>query len=116
MSQDTNRPIDLEKGGSRETVTGIFPAACCCCRKSNIHRHADDHSEQLQPELPQTPQDPSNSDECSGKIYSTYLKISKEEDKKMTDSWQKGADGILIFVSPCIDIYVTMHINRNAII
>jgi len=34
MSQDTNKPIDLEKGGSQETVAGILPPACRCRRKS----------------------------------------------------------------------------------
>jgi hypothetical protein len=33
----------------------------------------------------------------------------------MTDSWQTSANGILIFVSPCIDIHITTHINRNTI-
>jgi hypothetical protein len=112
MSQDTNRPNDLEKGGSQETVAGILSAACRCRRKVPTCK-VDDHPEQLRPELPQTPQDASNSDESSRKIYSVYSKIAEEEDNKMTESWQKSADGILIFVSPCID--VTTHINRNTI-
>jgi hypothetical protein len=76
---------------------------------------ADDHPEQLQPEILQTPEDLPNSDESSRKIYSVYSKIAEEEDNKMTDGWQTSADGILIFVSPCIDIHVTTHINRNTI-
>jgi hypothetical protein len=32
-----------------------------------------------------------------------YIKMTEEEDEKMTHRWQKDADGILIFVSPCID-------------
>ena len=31
-----------------------------------------------------------------------YIKMTEEEDEKMAHRWQKDADGILIFVSPCI--------------
>jgi hypothetical protein len=34
-----------------------------------------------------------------------YSKIAEEEDNKMTERWQKDADGILIFVSPRVCIY-----------
>ena len=34
----------------------------------------------------------------SGPIFSLYLKMAAEEDKKMTDNWKDDADGILIFV------------------
>ena len=35
----------------------------------------------------------------SGPLFSMYLKLAGEEDKKMTDNWKGDADGILIFVS-----------------
>ena len=35
----------------------------------------------------------------SGPLFSMYLKLAEEEDKKMTDNWKGDADGILIFVS-----------------
>jgi hypothetical protein len=34
----------------------------------------------------------------SGPIFSMYLEIATEEDKKMAESWKDDADGILIFV------------------
>ena len=34
----------------------------------------------------------------SGPIFSLYLEMAAEEDKKMADSWKDDADGILIFV------------------
>ena len=34
----------------------------------------------------------------SGPIFSTYLDMATEEDKKMAESWKADADGILIFV------------------
>ena len=38
-----------------------------------------------------------------------YSKIAEEEDNKMTERWQKDADGILIFVSPRVCIYYYTH-------
>jgi hypothetical protein len=45
-----------------------------------------------------------------------YLKMAEDEDNKMTDRWQKDADGILIFVGT----YITLHspsgvINVNTV-
>ena len=34
----------------------------------------------------------------SGPIFSLYLEMASEEDKKMAESWKDDADGILIFV------------------
>jgi len=33
-----------------------------------------------------------------------YLTIAEEEDNKTTERWQKDADVMLIFVSPCFAI------------
>ena len=37
----------------------------------------------------------------SGPIFSMYLGMAEEEDKKMAESWKADADGILIFVRLC---------------
>jgi len=37
--------------------------------------------------------------DSSGPLFSMYLKLAGEEDKKMTENWKGDADGILIFVS-----------------
>ena len=34
----------------------------------------------------------------SGLLFSMYLQMADEEDKKTMDSWKADADGILIFV------------------
>lgn len=34
----------------------------------------------------------------SGPIFSMYLEMAEEEDKRMTESWKAGAEGILVFV------------------
>jgi len=40
-----------------------------------------------------------------------YSKIADEEDNKVTDRWQKDADGILIFVSDRFAITTAMYMN-----
>ena len=39
-----------------------------------------------------------------------YSRAAEEEDKNMTDRWQKDADGILIFVSPHGSILLSFYI------
>ena len=46
----------------------------------------------------QAPQDVSTFVDGSGPIFSMYLDMATEEDKKMAESWKADADGILIFV------------------
>ncbi|KAF8258903.1 hypothetical protein EI94DRAFT_1070312 [Lactarius quietus] len=45
----------------------------------------------------QAPQGISNFVDGSGPIFSMYLDMAAEEDKKMAESWKADADGILIF-------------------
>ena len=40
----------------------------------------------------------SNFVDGSGPIFSMYLEMATEEDKKMVEDWKADADGILIFV------------------
>ena len=45
--------------------------------------------------------------DSSGPIFSMYMEMAEEEDKKLAESWQADADGILIFVRlyllvPCL--------------
>ena len=40
-----------------------------------------------------------------------YTKTSEEEDNKMVETWQKDADGIVIFVRSCIGIYIVLCIS-----
>ena len=40
----------------------------------------------------------SNFVDSSGPIFSMYLEMAEEEDKKLAESWKADADGILIFV------------------
>jgi hypothetical protein len=53
-----------------------------------------------QPGLNQTtPQAGPHLFDGAGHIFSMYLEMAVEEDKKMTEAWKADADGILIFVS-----------------
>ena len=38
-----------------------------------------------------------------------YTDAAEEEDNKMVERWQKDADGILIFASPCQHLYFLPH-------
>ena len=49
----------------------------------------------------------------SGPIFSMYLGMAEEEDKKMAESWKADADGILIFVRPCFN---PMHHTDSSVI
>jgi hypothetical protein len=44
-----------------------------------------------------------------------YSKIAEEEDSKMTERWQKDADGITIFVSPRVSIRTPVWINWSVV-
>jgi len=49
--------------------------------------------------LNRPPQGESGFADSSGPLFSMYLQLAEDEDKKMTESWKGDADGILIFVS-----------------
>ena len=58
----------------------------------------DGHSYLPQSAPTQAPQDVSSFVDGSGPIFSMYLEMATEEDKKMVENWKADADGILIFV------------------
>ena len=51
----------------------------------------------------------------SGHIFSMYLEMATEEDKKMVEDWKADADGILIFVCLSSDIVLLLHAHAMAI-
>jgi hypothetical protein len=57
-----------------------------------------DHQYPPQSAPNQPPQGFSNFVDGSGHIFSMYLEMAAEEDKKMAENWKADADGILIFV------------------
>jgi hypothetical protein len=61
----------------------------------------------------QPSQGESNIGDGSGKLFSMYSKAAEEEDNKLAESWQKDADGILIFVSPLVGIQISLCMKHN---
>jgi Family of unknown function (DUF6535) len=51
--------------------------------------------------------------DSSGPFFSNYSKAAEEEDNEMVKHWKEDADGILIFVSPCVCIYIALCSNPN---
>ena len=52
-------------------------------------------------------QEESNSGDSSGPFFSVYSEAAKDEDNKRAENWQKDAEGIIIFVSPSVDIHTS---------
>jgi hypothetical protein len=57
----------------------------------------------------------SNFGDSSGPLFSIYSKVAEDEDNKVVERWQKDADGILFFVSPCVGIHTTLRMNWETI-
>ena len=115
-SQERRDTSDLEKGRNAQTTTGILAVACPVLRKFisvplDFHREKS-RSSQKQSSLPPS-QPESNFGDSSGPIFSLYSKAAKEEDDGKVERWQKEADGILIFVSPCLGLPTTSRMNWN---
>jgi hypothetical protein len=53
----------------------------------------------------------SNFVDSSGPIFSMYLEMAEEEDKKMAESWKADAEGILVFVrhNPRFPCFKSIH-------
>ena len=50
----------------------------------------------------------------SGHIFSMYLEMATEEDKKMAQNWKDDADGILIFVRRCLRFPTLFMLNHGS--
>jgi hypothetical protein len=59
-----------------------------------------------QPAPNQASRNVSNFADGSGQIFSMYLEMATEEDKKLVENWKADADGILIFVR----LYNLIHV------
>jgi hypothetical protein len=53
--------------------------------------------------------------DSSGPLFTIYSKATEEEDMKMVKRWQKYADGVFIFVSPCVGIHIVSCLGWNTI-
>jgi hypothetical protein len=105
MSQ-TAHP-DLEEGNNLG-VSSTFP-------KSTKVYKTDDDQTQSAPNQQAPSQEESTFGDSSRPLFSIYYKAAKEEDSKMAERWQKDADGILFFVSPCVAIHTACGTNWDTI-
>ena len=68
------------------------------------------------PTTPNPPlQEECNFKDSSGPFFDIYSKAAEEEDNKRAEHWQKDAEGIIIFVSPSVNIHTSSHINWNSL-
>jgi hypothetical protein len=63
------------------------------------------HGDNRQSTQNQQLQGESNFGDSSGPFFSIYSKAADDEDNKMAERWKNDADGILIFVSQCFNVY-----------
>jgi hypothetical protein len=87
---------------NRHYPSGSFSSPC-------TGRNSDDR----QAAQNETSQEPSIFSDGSGPIFNMYVKMAKEEDNKLAHSWQKDADGILIFVSIHISFHATSQFSPS---
>ena len=57
----------------------------------------------------QAPQGESGFVDSSGPIFSMYMDMADEEDKKMAESWKADAEGILVFVRCLVPCFTSAH-------
>jgi hypothetical protein len=96
MPQTTHR--DREEG----SAPGMYYPRISPVLAELIMSIIDGHRDHLQLTTDQPLQRESNFGDSSGPLFSIYSKAAEDEDNKMAERWQKDADGILIFVSPCV--------------
>jgi hypothetical protein len=94
MSQADNQDPE------RTNAIGMLPAAPGLSSPNSDNYVADG-------QLNQEPQEETNFGDSSGPLFTMYAKIAQEEDDKMAESWQKDADGIIIFVRPGVLFFTT---------
>jgi hypothetical protein len=101
MSRAAHDVINLEAMPEEGIRRGAWASIIQMLNTSHAHRfyHIDvayhARSEKL-------PQDGFDVVDGSGPLFSLYLRMAEEEDRKMAESWKADADGILVFVSPHI--------------
>ena len=119
MSQLPSRLTDPERGDSIQSGTGILAIRIPRLRGFTAFKVDDNDSFEQPPSASNQPLQPeqgeSNFGDSSGPIFSMYSKLAGEEDDEMVDRWQKDADGILIFVSPSIDVHTNTHTNQDVL-
>ena len=96
MSRDAPENIDMTEAG-----IGPHPGTSLPFGSSSTSSHALPIGDRQYPPCSaqnQAWQGGSDFVDSSGPIFSMYMEMAEEEDKKMTESWKADAEGILVFV------------------
>ena len=101
MSRAVHDVINLETMPEEGIRRGAWADIIQKSNSSHAHRfyHTDAAYHARSEKLPQ---DGFDVVDGSGPLFSLYLGMAEEEDRKMAESWKADADGILVFVSPHI--------------
>ena len=106
MSPTTTKDSDLESGkGPGMCYSSIWPVLADFIMPITGGKHDD----------PQSTADQPTFGDSSGLLFSMYSKAAEDEDNNMVEGWKKDAEGILIFVSPCVGIHIILCMNWNVI-
>lgn len=88
------------RGGTMVCVSFLVLYELANLHEKDVIQTQSAPNQSSQPLAQPSKEEPSFGD-SSGPLFSIYSKAAEEEDNKMVKRWQKDADGILIFVSPC---------------
>ena len=110
MSRAPSR-LDLDRGNT----SGTLLTPCPKSPRSSSPCIGNGHFYRPRSVSFQTPRTGPHFRDSSGLLFSMYSRIVEAEDNKMTECWQKDADGILIFVSPRVHIHIPISINWIAV-
>ena len=97
---------DPEKGADFSTsVSYIIVPTNLTEHAADGHRYrpyaAEIHTSQEEPKFM----------DSSGPVFRMYLKKAEDEDNNITGSLQRDAEGIRLFVRPCVIFCVVSHVN-----
>jgi hypothetical protein len=112
MSRTPHEAINVSNPGF---VTGTLPPMTLSSPFSPNPATVPIGDYQYPPESAQNqgPHGLSNFVDGSGPIFSMYLEMASEEDKKNAENWKADADGILIFVRLCPPIPLFIHADSS---
>ena len=102
MSQVRNEATNVRPDAEFATGTVLITALCSPPSPTTPIGHSQYDTPQWAQNRASQPEGQSDFVDGSGPIFSMYLEMAEEEDKKMAESWKADAEGILVFVRFCL--------------
>ena len=90
---------DIESGDSKGLLFALFFSKKIDQRVLDKYHH-----QSLDSKPTQSPPSSPLAGDSSWPLFSIYSEIAEKEDDKLTERYQKVADGVLIFVSPRVNV------------